>query len=701
MIAKHVQSKKGNYRRLVSYLLHPQDKQERVGQVSVSNCQSDDPGVAVLEVLNTQAQNTRTGANKTYHLLFSFRAGEHVTEETLRAIEERLCAGLGYGEHQRISVVHHDTDNLHVHVAINKIHPTRHTIHTPFNDYRTLGRLCSQLEREFNLERDNHQAGKRSDENAADDMEHHAGVESLLGWIRRTCRQELCTARSWKELQNTLKANGLELRQRGNGFVLVDDSGCAVKASSVDRLLAKERLEARLGPLEGQDGTDAQTKRTYSRAPIKQGKETAALYARYQAERAQAVSQLASQYQNLRDRRRRMIEVVKRRARLKRSAIRLMRGDRITKRVLYSLVSRALLAQIKEIHERCNKQRRAVGMRYSKAGWVDWLCAKAQQGDGAALEALRARRANEPKDGNALHGEHDAAASSTDGCDGITRKGSVIYRYGKTVLRDTGTRLEVSATFDAGGLHKAIELTVARFGNCIHVEGSDAFRDQIARVAAGMDVRFDDANLERRRKQMAAQKGEHHETEGGSQGPAAGRGVPGDRAGAGPTVQGQSEPGNVGTRPPPAARHRLRKLSELGMVRVAGGGKVLLPGDVPGDLEQQGAATAHGVRRPVSELSADKAASAAAEKYVFEREQTRCRFSDISKHRTYDGFEGAALFGGLRKVDGVVLALLQVGEEVLVKPVDAKTASGLKRLRIGAPLAVSADGAIRAKGRSR
>jgi hypothetical protein len=28
-------------------------------------------------------------------------------------IEERFCKEVGYAEHQRVSVVHHDTDNVH------------------------------------------------------------------------------------------------------------------------------------------------------------------------------------------------------------------------------------------------------------------------------------------------------------------------------------------------------------------------------------------------------------------------------------------------------------------------------------------------------------------------------------------------------------------------------------------------------------
>jgi hypothetical protein len=50
-----------------------------------------------------------------------------------------------------VSVVHHDTDNVHIHVAINKIHPTTLTLHNPGYDYKTRSKLCAILEHELVL----------------------------------------------------------------------------------------------------------------------------------------------------------------------------------------------------------------------------------------------------------------------------------------------------------------------------------------------------------------------------------------------------------------------------------------------------------------------------------------------------------------------------------------------------------------------
>src|SRR5690606_16877969 len=156
-----------------------------------TNCAAATVPAAIEEILATQHMNTRAKGDKTYHLIVSFRAGEQPDEATLKAIEERICSGPGYGEHQRVSAVHNDTDHLHIHIAINKIHPTRNTMHDPFQAYRTLGELCSILEQDYGLEQDNHHPRRTLSEVRVADMEHHSGMESLVGWVKRQCLEDI------------------------------------------------------------------------------------------------------------------------------------------------------------------------------------------------------------------------------------------------------------------------------------------------------------------------------------------------------------------------------------------------------------------------------------------------------------------------------------------------------------------------------
>jgi hypothetical protein len=92
----------------------------------------------------------------------------------------------------------------------------------------------------------------------------------------------------------------------------------------------------------------------------------------------------------------------------------------------------------------------------------------------------------------------------------------------------------------------------------------------------------------------------------------------------------------------------------------------------------------------------------AAEKYVVELEQERRNGFDIPKYSRYNfGKDMPAVFAGLRQVDGQILALLKIGEEIFVEPVDKRTARSLKRTAIGQHIALKAFGVIKTKGRSR
>lgn len=187
MIAKRIESGGGsNIARLTRYIVNAQggldprsweqtasyildenaevnDKGEKVGGVRVSNCFTDDPADATTLIQATQARNTRSKKDKTYHLVFSFPPGEKPPLDVLHDIEDELCASIGYADHQRISAVHIDTDHLHVHVAINKVHPTGHQNIEPYYDKQRLMEACERLEIKYDLERTNHGIGAEHD----------------------------------------------------------------------------------------------------------------------------------------------------------------------------------------------------------------------------------------------------------------------------------------------------------------------------------------------------------------------------------------------------------------------------------------------------------------------------------------------------------------------------------------------------------
>lgn len=611
MIIKHVAMKtvqKSSFVELTKYITSAQDKQERVGVITVTNCRQQDPLDAALEVYATQAQNKRATSDKTYHIIISFRAGEQPSDQVLKEIEEKVCADLGYAEHQRISAVHHDTDNLHIHVAINKIHPTRLTIHTPYFDHLKFGSICERLEQQYGLERDNHQVKQTSSESRAADMEHMAGIESLLGWIKRECLPDLRKANSWTEFNQALQQNGLEIKQRGNGFVVTDRNGTAVKASSIARDLSKEKLETKFGPFEPAPKIDAvvegkgsgkgavskkpvgkvgkspppvglrhpdtigqigviqiENGKWYQAKPVQTKYDTTELFSRYQEQQGKFAGEKLRGMQSARAGRIKSIEDAKRAAKLKRAAIKLLGEPAPVKRALYAMTHKKLLADIQKIRGDFQQSKTTLADRTRRQSWNEWLQSQAKGGNQEALAALRARDAKRERLRDSISSAQAPVTPSIK-LDSVTKKGTVIYRDGSTSIRDNGDRLKVAKGSGADALEAALRLAILKYGSRIKVNGSDEFRERIAQVAvnAKINVSFDDASLEKRRQFLLATQQKQEKTDvnrhsqpigqPGSGRPGIGSGVIGQRAAIGEPggrfsshTRPPGQPGNAGT----------------------------------------------------------------------------------------------------------------------------------------------------------
>ena len=398
MIAKHIPMRcasLSSFSGLVDYLTDTQNKEERVEAVNITNCISDTAAAAVLEVRATQMRNTRARSDKTYHMLISFRAGENVELETLKKIEHEIVSALGFGEHQRISVVHTDTDNLHMHIAINRVHPTTYRVHDPWQSYRTMAATCARIEREYGLAVDNHEATRSISAGRARDMEQHTGQESLIGWIKReNITEQMRAAATWQDLHNVLGEHGLVIKERGNGLIIATADGkVTVKASTIDRNLSKAKLTAKMGEFEAAQGARKPAKKTYEKRPLGGGRYTGALWARYKSEternrtaRRDGLSKLRTQ----RNQRQRDAIAAnrKRRAQIKASDC-----DRIRKRSLYQQASASLGIERRRASAEYWNGRMALRAQTPILSWADWLRAEAQKGDKAALAALRARDA--------------------------------------------------------------------------------------------------------------------------------------------------------------------------------------------------------------------------------------------------------------------------------------------------------------------
>src|SRR5471032_513632 len=137
MIAKRGEGRKHTNKRgmtdLVRYIANP-EKAESIRVTNVEGVEPDNIALALLDMNATQALNSRAKTDSTYHLILSFPKGERPDAATLAAIEQHECEKIGLGDYQRISAIHTDTDHLHVHVAINCVHPETGNQKTPWYD---------------------------------------------------------------------------------------------------------------------------------------------------------------------------------------------------------------------------------------------------------------------------------------------------------------------------------------------------------------------------------------------------------------------------------------------------------------------------------------------------------------------------------------------------------------------------------------
>ncbi len=253
-----------SWTRLNAYILDSDHAGEKVAWARVMNCQADDPGWAVKEILATQAHNRRSRSDKSYHLVVSFPEGEKPSREQMEDIEDQLCAAIGFEAHQRVSAVHQNTGNWHLHVAINKVHPTTFRNLTPVRDHYRLQEACAELEIRHGLIREPHTVDPRQSvdrrqrkaRGRAADFEAQHGGQSFGTWVREQAAAALLAARDsgkgWPELHRVAAAYDLEIKPRGAGLVIGhrSDGRLHVKASDVDRGLSLQALTAALGPFE-------------------------------------------------------------------------------------------------------------------------------------------------------------------------------------------------------------------------------------------------------------------------------------------------------------------------------------------------------------------------------------------------------------------------------------------------------------------
>ncbi|HUZ64829.1 MAG TPA: TraI/MobA(P) family conjugative relaxase [Acetobacteraceae bacterium] len=511
----------GSWTRLNAYILDTGHAGEKVAWARVTNCQTDDPGWAVKEILSTQARNTRSRSDKSYHLVVSFPEGEKPSRTQMEDIEDRLCEAIGFEAHQRVSAVHQNTDNWHLHVAINKVHPTTFRNLMPVRDHYRLQAACAELEVRHGLTREPHTVDPRQERDRqhrgargrAADFEAQHGGQSFAAWVQEHAAAALLAARAsgkgWPELHRVAASHNLAFKPRGAGLVIGDrgDARLHVKASAVDRGLSMAALTSALGPFQpaAHGATTAPAQTSY----VKPGR-TGPLYEAFQRERAAAIATREAAIRALRDRHAAYDRQLRtyHRDRLRQERLSGLRG--ILRRDSFRHIAEQRRRDHADRKAREAEERRRVRAEHHVPTWQGFLEVEAARGNEAALRTLRARQQQRVRLEAALFAAADAGEARHIVYQhlrpAIRRDGRVIYRVADGgLVSDEAQHVRVNQV-TAGAAYLALTLAADRFGNRpLQVHGTEDFRQQVAQLAGakGLVVTFADAGLERQRRAMA------------------------------------------------------------------------------------------------------------------------------------------------------------------------------------------------------
>lgn len=251
---------------LIDYMTQPQKTEihEKVLYIACRGCSFNDIGVARIE-LAALADGAKRGRNPTMHTVISWQEGEFPTQEEVDEAVRILLEELNLTGHSVVYALHLDTDNLHVHVAVSRVHPETEKLITPANglDIEAIHKATARIEHAqgWGSERNSRytvQAKGQLIRNGLEvwkadglsmkrrDMEHRTGVKSVQRVGGEKIKDVLAKVKSWDELHNELTARGLLYQPKGSGAVIFVGTTPA-KASDLHDDASFARLQKRFG----------------------------------------------------------------------------------------------------------------------------------------------------------------------------------------------------------------------------------------------------------------------------------------------------------------------------------------------------------------------------------------------------------------------------------------------------------------------
>ena len=201
------------------------------------------------------------------HYMLSWREGETPTAAQVEKAVDTVLRELGLKDHQCIFGLHNDTDNMHLHISVNRIHPVTFRAVDPNHgwDIEAIHKAVARIEHEQGWKREKNgrylvrdgevlrntpkkkvlqpsQRAKDFEQRTGEKSAERIGIESIPAIIRE--------ASSWDDLHRRMAGAGMRYERKGSGAVIfVSDQ--PIKASTADRGAFAWKTRTPLRPVPG------------------------------------------------------------------------------------------------------------------------------------------------------------------------------------------------------------------------------------------------------------------------------------------------------------------------------------------------------------------------------------------------------------------------------------------------------------------
>jgi hypothetical protein len=270
MIGKYIPSPKSNcsFGGLNDYITGKAKRRLNTEKVTFADCVNlISTESATTEMESLALQNKRC-ADPVMHLLLSWRENENPTREQVAEAVKITLDEMGLSDCQSVYALHQNTDNMHLHICVNRVNPNTLRAINPAHGWtrRGMERAARRIEHTQGWQTENNTWSEINERGEAvnkprpenpnrprqipqkvQDMENLTGEQSAIRKAQNALKDKFKGLSTWNDFHTLLSLYGMVYQKKGSGAVVTID-GVTVKASGVSRNLALSKLEKQLGP---------------------------------------------------------------------------------------------------------------------------------------------------------------------------------------------------------------------------------------------------------------------------------------------------------------------------------------------------------------------------------------------------------------------------------------------------------------------